>query len=160
MTEFNLEKDSDDYSRSFGLCITGDLWGGSTCDVNVDWLDYFHNICGTMTDGGDYLVSDSNGGFYKLGTCGLEQIGERVQYFGGRSQFCGKIKGGAAFCHHFYCYVYSDETGEITQLPWVRFIFHIRLIFYTGMGLIYFFSSMEVLVSRRVPYLLLVKKTI
>ena len=58
-------KELADYYCSLCLCINGDLWGGSSCDVNVDWLDYFHNICGTMIDDGDYLVSDWNGGFYK-----------------------------------------------------------------------------------------------
>ena len=27
MTEFNLEKEYDDYSRSFGLCVTENSWG-------------------------------------------------------------------------------------------------------------------------------------
>ena len=61
MTEFNLEKEFDDYSRSFGLCVTGDAWGGSSCDPSVNYMSFFHSVCGTMTDGGDYLMTDYKG---------------------------------------------------------------------------------------------------
>ena len=130
MTEFNLEKQYDDYSRSFGLCVTGNSWGDkSSCEEDVNHMSFFNSICGTMTEGGDYLMADYKGNLFKLGSCGIEQIdaqliGNSVSYWR-QDQFCGKIKGGAAFCSGFYCVTYSDETGETTALPsvdgWVNF---------------------------------------
>lgn len=130
MTEFNLENETDDYSRSFGLCVTGDAWGGvSSCDDTVNYMSFFNSICGTMTEGGDYIMADYKGNLFKLGSCGLEQIdaqltGSTATYWT-QSQFCGKIKGGAAFCSGFFCTKYSDETGKTTQVPqvdgWVWF---------------------------------------
>ena len=130
MTEFNLDKDTDNYSRSFGLCVTGKGWGDvSSCDESVNYMNHFNSLCGTMTEGGNYLMADYKGNLFKLGSCGLEQIeasliGGPVSYWR-QDQFCGKIKGGAAFCVGFYCVTYSDETGETTQLPqvdgWVHF---------------------------------------
>ena len=106
MTEFNLDKETDDYSRSFGLCVTGKAWGDS-CDKNVNDMSFFHSLCGTMTEAGDYLMADYKGNLFKLGSCGLEQIGaqkfgDQVSYWR-QDQFCGKIKGGAAFCAGNYC---------------------------------------------------------
>ena len=176
MTEFNLEKESDDYSRSFNLCVTGqgsinlvsaswyqhstvgpwipfkaDAWSGSSCDESVNYMNMFHSICGTMTDGGNYLMANykghgcsnraktldgqrttsawwgngssnqKKGHLFKLGTCGIEQIGELPASYWTANNFCGKIKGGAAFCSGNNCVTYSDETGETTLLPNVRF---------------------------------------
>ena len=124
MTEFNLDMETNDYSRSFGLCVTGDAWGNVTsCDENVNNMSFFHSLCGTMTEGGDYLMADYKGNLFKLGSCGIEQIdaqltGGQVGYWR-QDQFCGKIKGGAAFCAGTYCVTYSDETGETTALPQV-----------------------------------------
>lgn len=129
MTEFNLDKETDDYSRSFGLCVTGKAWGdSSSCDKSVNDMSFFHSLCGTMTEAGDYLMADYKGNIFKLGSCGLEQIDafvpDQVSYWR-QDQFCGKIKGGAAFCAGNYCVTYSDETGETTALPrvdgWVHF---------------------------------------
>ena len=61
------------------------------------------------------------GDLFKLGTCGIEQIGQLPASYWTPNQFCGKIKGGAAFCTQNYCVTYSDETGETTLLPYVRF---------------------------------------
>ena len=41
MTEFNLEKESDDYSQSFNLCVTGQ---GSINLVSASW--YQHSTVG------------------------------------------------------------------------------------------------------------------
>ena len=124
MTEFNLNKETDNYSRSFGLCVTGNAWGDvSSCEESVNYMSFFNSLCGTMTEGGSYLMADYKGNLFKLGSCGLEQIDAQLiggqVYYWRQDQFCGKIKGGAAFCVGNNCVTYSDETGETTALPTV-----------------------------------------
>ena len=62
MTEFNLDKETDNYSRSFGLCVTGSAWGDVTsCDESGNFKRSFNSLCGTMTEGGNYLMADYKG---------------------------------------------------------------------------------------------------
>ena len=113
MTEFDLKPENGVSKRQFDLCVI-DSDGTNNC--NGDYVG-ISNTCGTVTDNGQYIISDDRGYLWKLGTCGLEKMdGLKMDNWNG-GQFCGKIPGGAIFCTGKTCYKYDDSTKALHLFP-------------------------------------------
>ena len=110
MTEFNVGAYNGVAGRQFDLCKTD----GDLSDCKGDHLGGSGGYpCGTMTDGGDFLLYNDN--MYKLGSCGLEKIDYSGP--GGPGLLCGKVAGGAIFCQGQECIRYYDVDGSWEEMP-------------------------------------------
>ena len=109
MTEFDIGAYNGVAGRQFDLCrIDGDL-----SDCKGDYLGSGGYPCGTMTDGGNFLLYHNK--MWKLGSCGLEKI--EYSGPGGPGLLCGKVPGGAIFCQGKDCIRYHDVDGSWEEMP-------------------------------------------
>ena len=125
ITEFNLHAGENSIaSNAMPLCRygtwywnhwqTGELMSEDKNDCDGDYVGSTSNICGTMTEGGTYLMATDRSDVWKLGVCGLEYAG--TDDFKMRaSPICGAVPGGAMFCGGNECYIYSDATESWTK---------------------------------------------
>ena len=83
-------------------------------DCEGDYVGSTTNICGTMTEGGTYIMATDRSDVWKLGVCGMEWCG--TDDFQMRaSPICGTVPGGAMFCGGNECYIYHDATESWTK---------------------------------------------
>ena len=83
-------------------------------DCEDGYVGSTSNICGTMTEGGTYLMATDRSDVWKLGVCGMEWCGTDDFRMSG-SPICGAVPGGAMFCGGNECYIYSDATESWTK---------------------------------------------
>lgn len=125
ITEFNLNGGENSLaSNAMSLCRSktdtyNDWFSGEEItshknDCEGGYVGSTSNICGTMTEGGTYIMATDRSDVWKLGVCGMEWCGTDDFKLSG-SPICGTVPGGAMFCGGNECYIYSDATESWTK---------------------------------------------